>query len=80
MTKITLTYDFNDEDSGDMHDYKVVTNANKYWSLLHEIFQELRAKQKYCNEETGYGSWAEAYELIWQLAKDEGVQPWEEIF
>jgi len=78
MTKIFLKYEFDmDEDD---YDYQTVVNAKKNRSLLYHIFSELRSKSKYCNEDTGYGSWQEAYDLIWELAKDEHVDPWEELF
>ena len=78
MSKLYLKYEFDmDEDA---YEYQTIVNARKNRALLHHIFNELRSKSKYCNEYTGVGSWQEAYDLIWELAKDEHVDPWEESF
>ena len=55
-----------------------LVNAKKYRRLLSEIYREMRSKSKYST--TGRGSWKQAYDLLWQLAKDEDLKPWEEIF
>jgi len=76
MGKIFLKYTFDTQDETDMYEYVNLTKAESYRRLLADIFREIRGNKKH----GGGGSWVEAYELIFQLANDEGIDPWEEIF
>ena len=77
MGKLNLKYEFDTENPTDMFQHSVLVDAFKYRSLLHEIFTEFRNKYKYTDEK---GSWSEAYDKIWELALDEDISPWEDIF
>jgi hypothetical protein len=77
MSKLELKYTFDTENEGDMYEYEILTKADQYRRLLSEIFQSLRSKVKHSDE---VGSWEDAYSLIWELANDENLNPWEEIF
>ena len=75
MKKLSLEYEFNLPD--DEYEYMNLVNADKYRSLLNEIFRQFRLLKKHHGEQ---GNWSEAYEMLWKSAKDEGLNPWEEIF
>ena len=78
MGKLQIIYEYDTDSPDDMYMYGNLTNANSYRRLLSEIFRELRSKSKY--GKVGSGSWYKAYDLIWKLANEEGLNPWEEIF
>lgn len=75
MTKLFLKYELNLPN--DEYDHLNLVNANKYRRLLNELFQQFRRSSK--DNEDG-GSWQEAYDLIWRVANEEGLDPWEDIF
>lgn len=75
MTKLYLKYEFNFP--GDEYDYGNLVRAQKYRSLLSEIFRTFRLKSDHGDSGD---TWAEAYSALWEMAKDRGLDPWEEIF
>lgn len=77
MGKLYLKYEFDTDDPTDMYQHESLVNVFKYKSLLREIYNEFRSKVKYTDEK---GSWSEAYDKLWELASDEDVNPWEDIF
>jgi hypothetical protein len=76
MTKLNLKYEFDLPE--DEYDHMNLVNSNKYRRLLSEIYREMRSRSKY--NASGRGSWKQAYDLLWKLAKNEELNPWEEIF
>jgi hypothetical protein len=75
MAKLTLQFEFNTEIDGDEWYYENIINADNYRRLLYAIFTDIRSKNKYSEED-----WSETYDLIWQLANEYNINPWEEIF
>lgn len=78
MGKLKLKYTFDTQDPHDQYQHDNIINAHKYRSLLNEIFREFRNRSKYGH--SSKGTWQDAYDLLWQLAMDEDINPWEEIF
>jgi hypothetical protein len=80
MSEIFLKYTFNAKDEGDMYEYGNLVRANQYRRLLSEIFREFRNKSKHGQPAGDHGTWDKSYKLLWKLAEEEGIDPWEEIF
>lgn len=73
-----MKFEFDTNDDGDKYDLISIQNANKYRRLLNEIFIKIRKKVKY--GDASKGNWEEVYNLIWDLAGEEHIDPWEEIY
>jgi len=80
MGKLYLKYEFDTENPDDMFQHNVLVNAFKHRSLLYEIYNEFRNKNKYTDPDKDPGSWAEAYDKLWILATDEDINPWDDLF
>jgi hypothetical protein len=78
MSELKLKYKFDTQNPHDLYEYQNLVNAHKYRSLLSEIFREFRKRSKYGH--SSKGTWQEAYEFLWELATDEDMNPWEDIF
>lgn len=78
MTKLYIKYEFDTNDDGDKYELINLQNAAKYRHLLNEIFRKVRDKVKH--GDPSKGNWEETYNLIWDLAGEEHIDPWEEIF
>ncbi len=75
MKKLKLEYEF-DLDH-DKWEYQNIVNANKYRSMLKEIFIQFRTLSKHHGTE---GNFTTTYDMLWGIANDEEINPWEEIF
>ena len=74
MTTLNMTFTFELPD--DEYYYSTINKAYQYRSVLTELFRELRSKAKHGEE--GSGSYAEAYDLLWECMKDEELT-WEDV-
>lgn len=75
MAKLTLQFEFDTEVGGDEWSYENIIKADNYRRLLCAIFTDIRSKNKHSEED-----WSETYDLIWHLANEYNINPWEEIF
>jgi D-ribose pyranose/furanose isomerase RbsD len=60
----------------DDQDFNMAVNAMKFWSVLYELDQNLRAKTKYAPDELPqdkYDAYQEVRELLHQLMNEENV-------
>ena len=81
MGNIRVKYEFDEDNPEDMVRYRRLLRTDSYWTTLHEIFQETRKKYKYLDkhDKTAPG-WEEAYDLMWEIADDNDLKPWDDIF
>jgi hypothetical protein len=77
MSELKLKYKFNTQDEADMYEYGNLVRAQVYRALLSEMFRTFRAKSDHGDSGD---EWAVAYKTMWDMAVDEGLNPWEEIF
>lgn len=77
MSELKLKYTFDTQDEGDMYEYMNLVRAQIYRRLLSEMFRTLRAKSDHGDSGD---IWAVVYKTIWDMARDEGLNPWEDIF
>lgn len=78
MAKLYIKYEFDTGDLGDQYELQTLQNALKYRRLLNEIFIKVRKEIKHGDPKKG--SWEDTYNLIWDLADEEDVAPFEDIF
>ncbi len=60
----------------DNQDFNMAVNAMKFWSVLYELDQNLRAKTKYAPDDLPqdkYDAYQEVRELLHQLMNEENV-------
>ena len=60
----------------DDQDFNMAVNAMKFWSVLYELDQNLRAKTKYAPDDLPqdkYDAYQEVRELLHQLMNEENV-------
>ena len=80
MSELKLKYTFQTDNPDDIYEYGNLTRAHQYRRLLSEIFREFREKSRHGNPAGGHFTWTGAYDRLWELAKDENLNPWEDIF
>jgi hypothetical protein len=70
--KAILEFNLPDDDQ----DFNMAVNAMKFWSVLYELDQNLRAKTKYAPDDLPqdkYDAYQEVRELLHQLMDEENV-------
>lgn len=77
MSELKLKYTFQTDNPDDMYEYKNLIQAQIYRRLLSEMFRTFRAKSDHGDSGD---IWAVVYKTMWDMAKEEGLNPWEDIF
>jgi hypothetical protein len=60
----------------DNQDFQLASNAMKFWSVLYELDQDLRAKTKYASDDLSqdkYDAYEEIRDNLYELMRNENI-------